>query len=224
MKGAKTNKKNVSSEPNPLSFAYNVLTRLLFRTPPSATLSSHYVLRCGGAHSANSTTPHSTQQRSANEKDKKSPRLKKTWVKESRRNSYDIVKRYRCAQTVLIGFVWTQHFCGFMSQNHSYLLLTQTAEKRTNGTNVGLLFPAFCFHRLGRCKSASILILKTSQVGNVNLLLFLYWKRVRIKSKKEQELDEPITSWIKILCFWHILVFFTSVQKPVITHNFWISE
>ena len=34
MKGAKTNKKNLSSEPNPLSLAYNVLTRLLFRTPP----------------------------------------------------------------------------------------------------------------------------------------------------------------------------------------------
>ncbi len=149
MKGAKTNKKNVSSEPNALSLAYNVLTRLLFRTPPSTTLSSQYVPRCGGANSAKSTTPHSTQQRSANDKDKKSHRLKKTWVKGSRRNSYDIVKRYRCAQTVLIGFVSTQHFCDFMSQNHSYLLLTQTAEKRTNGTNVDLLFPAFYFSSLG---------------------------------------------------------------------------
>ena len=70
MKGAKTNKKKLSSEPNPLSLAYNVLTRLLFRAPRSATLSSHYVPRCGGAHSAKSTTPHSTQQRSGNDKDK----------------------------------------------------------------------------------------------------------------------------------------------------------
>ena len=95
----------------------------------------------------NNPTQHTTKK--CQRQRQKSPRLKKTWVKESRRNSYDIVKRYRCAQTVLIGFVWTQHFCGFMSQNHSYPLLTQTAEKRTNGTNVGLLFPAFYFSSLG---------------------------------------------------------------------------
>ncbi len=98
------------------------------------------------------------------------------------RNSYDTLKRYRCAKTVLTGFVLTQHFCGFMSSYDSYhlhLLLTQTAEKLTNGTNVGMQSPRFIFHRLGRCKSsfvfhiesesgrkcksAFIFILKTSQ-------------------------------------------------------------
>ena len=55
-----------------------------------------------------------------------------------------------CAPTVLIDFVSTQNFRGFMSQNYSYLLLTQpTVEKRTNGTNVGLQSPAFYFSSLG---------------------------------------------------------------------------
>ncbi len=58
---AKTHNKKLSSQPYTPSLAYNMYTLLLFRSLPSATLSSHYVQRFGGAQCAKTTTPAATQ-------------------------------------------------------------------------------------------------------------------------------------------------------------------
>ena len=49
--------KKLSPESNDLYLAYNMTLRVLYRPPPSTTLSSHCVHRCGGAHCAKNTTP-----------------------------------------------------------------------------------------------------------------------------------------------------------------------
>ena len=51
----------LSWEPISLYLAYNMTPRLLYRTPPSATLSWHCVHRCGGAHCAKNTIPDSKE-------------------------------------------------------------------------------------------------------------------------------------------------------------------
>ncbi len=59
--GAKTHNKKLCSQPYTSSLAYNMSTLLLFRPPPSATLSSHYVHRFGGAQCAKTKTPAATK-------------------------------------------------------------------------------------------------------------------------------------------------------------------
>ena len=57
--GGQNTHKKLSPEQLSLYLAYNMLPRLLYPTPPSATLSWHYVHRSGGAHCAKTTTPDS---------------------------------------------------------------------------------------------------------------------------------------------------------------------
>jgi hypothetical protein len=105
-----------------------------------------------------------------------------------------------------------------MTMSKGYLLLTQTAEKRTNGTNVGMQALAFYFSSLGpvkitfyflienksgrKCISAFIFILKTSQD--------------KVKKRTTLHTLHP-TPEIQNY-FGHFLLFFRPLQKPVITH------
>ena len=58
---AKTQHKKLCCQPYTPSLAYNMHTLLLFRSHPSATLSSHYVHRFGGAQCAKTQTPAATK-------------------------------------------------------------------------------------------------------------------------------------------------------------------
>ena len=60
MGGGNTHKK-LSCEQKPLYLSYNIPLRLLYRSPPLTTLTSHYVHRNSGAHLTKTTTTASKE-------------------------------------------------------------------------------------------------------------------------------------------------------------------
>ena len=68
--GGQNTHKKLSPEQLSLYLAYNMPPRLLFLTPPSATLSWHYVHRSGGAQCAKTTTTASKEDNDQMEEDR----------------------------------------------------------------------------------------------------------------------------------------------------------
>ena len=62
--------KKLSCEPNPLHLAYNIPLRLLYRSPPLTTLTSHYVHRNSDAHLTKTTTTASKEGNDQMEEDR----------------------------------------------------------------------------------------------------------------------------------------------------------
>ena len=62
--------KKLSCEQKPLYLSYNIPLRLLYRSPPLTTLTSHYEHRNSGAHLTKTTTPASKEDNDQMEEDR----------------------------------------------------------------------------------------------------------------------------------------------------------